>query len=263
MPGDDLALLEDAARAAGRIATRFALGANKVWQKAPNDPVSEADIAVDRFLFDKLTSSRPDYGWLSEETEDSETRLHRDRVFVVDPIDGTRAFVAGEQTWAHSVAVVEHGVPVAGVVYLPMKEKLYAASSGRGATLNGKPIANSERRTLEDATVLASRPNFGAEHWRDGVPPMVRHFRPSLAYRLCLVAEGRFDAMLTLRDSWEWDIAAGALIAAEAGALVTDRFSRRLSFNNTRPMTAGVIAAAPALHGKVTGRLREPTRNES
>ena len=261
MPASDLALLTEAALLAGKIAVGFAQGENRVWEKAPDDPVTEADHAVDAFLHEHLRNARPDYGWLSEETEDGSERLGAARVFVVDPIDGTRAFIAGEKSWAHSIAVVEDGRPVAGVVYLPMLEKIYAASVGDGASLNDRPIRPSAADGLQDATVLASRPAFEDKHWQDGVPPIKRTFRPSLAYRLSLVAEGRFDAMLTLRDSWEWDLAAGALVALEAGATVTDRFGHALRFNNPHPMTRGVLAAAPGLHPKLAGRLREPARN--
>lgn len=262
MPESDLALLGDAAREAGRIALGYSRGENRVWSKGKDDPVSEADIAVDTYLRETLTAARPDYGWLSEETEDDLARLKARRVFVVDPIDGTRAFVAGETTWAHSLAVVENGRPVAAVVYLPMKDRLYAAAKGAGATLNGAPIRASGKRGINGATVLASRPVMEDRHWRDGVPPVTRVFRPSLAYRICLVAEGRYDGMLTIRDSWEWDIAAGALIAAEAGAVVSDAQGRPLRFNNPRPMTPGVLAAGPVLHEKLAGRLvSEPARN--
>ncbi len=256
MPERDLALLIDAAREAGKIATGFANGENRVWEKAPDDPVSEADHAVNAYFHEHLRTARPDYGWLSEETDDDSARLDAERVFVVDPIDGTRAFIAGEKTWAHSVAVVERGEPLAAVVYLPMLDRLYAAVRGSGATMNADTIGPSQTSDLDGATVLASRPAFDEKYWSDGVPPIKRMFRPSLAYRLCLVAEGRFDAMLTLRDSWEWDLAAGALIASEAGAQVTDRYGQALGFNSATPKTKGVLAAAPGLHRELAGRLR-------
>ena len=258
MPAHDLALLIDAARAAGEIARGYFDGANKVWDKGRDDPVSEADFAVDTYLRKTLTAARPDYGWLSEETEDTPDRLTKSRLFVVDPIDGTRAFVAGEATWAHSIAVVENGRAVAGAVFLPIKDRLYAACAGDGATLNGAPLSASPTVRATDAKVLASRPALEPRHWPGGVPEFRRHFRPSLAYRLSLVGEGRFDAMLTLRDSWEWDIAAGALIAPEAGATVTDRRGAPLRFNNPHPVTPGVLAAAPGVHADLIRHLTEP-----
>ncbi len=257
MPEPDLDLLIGAARSAGEIARKYFSGTNKVWDKGKGDPVSEADLAVDTHLRETLTGARPDHAWLSEETEDDERRLNARRLFVVDPIDGTRAFVAGENTWAHSLAIVEDGAPVAGVVYLPMRDKLYAATRGGGATLNGASLRASDRETLRDARVLASRPTFDARHWPDGAPPVQRHFRPSLAYRLSLVGEGRFDGMLTLRDSWEWDIAAGSLIAQEAGATVRDRRGKGLTFNNPHPVNPGVLATAPALMDEWLGKLAE------
>lgn len=255
MPEPELELLIDAARGAARIARPYWSGDNTVWQKGPDDPVSEADLAVDTYLRETLTAARPGHGWLSEETEDGAERLSADRVFVVDPIDGTKAFIRGEKTWAHSIGLVEYGRPLAGVVYLPMHDKLYAAAQGAGATLNGKPIRTSYLGGADGASMLANRTSFEASHWPGGVPGARREFRPSLAYRLCLVAEGRFDGMLTLRDTWEWDVAAGTLIAEEAGARITDRLGAALGFNAARPAVPGVIAAPGPLHADLMSRL--------
>lgn len=257
MPVNDLALLIEAARNAGDIARGYHGRDGLDVQLKPEDqsPVSEADLAVNVALERQLRAARPDYGWLSEESADDPARLSAQRIFVIDPIDGTRSFVAGERTWAHSVAVVEDGQPVAGVVYLPMMDKLYTATLGDGARLNGAPLQVSERVQTEGAEVLATRPNFEPRHWRGAVPDMRRNHRPSLAYRLGLVAEGRFDAMFTFRASWEWDIAAGALILAEAGARVTDRRGAALRFNNAVPQTDGVLGANPELHAAILDRL--------
>ena len=257
MPGADLDLLIDVARAAAKIAGRYWSGENRVWEKAPDDPVSEADHAVDTYLRETLTRARPDYGWLSEETEDNRVRRSKRRVFVVDPIDGTKAFIGGQRTWAHALGVVEDGRATEGVVLLPMRDRLYAAARGRGATLNGEPI----RVPAEGGPVaglLANRAALAPQHWPGGVPAVERAFRPSLAYRLCLVAEGRFDAMLTLRDTWEWDVAGASLIAEEAGAVVTDRAGRPLIFNSDEARTPGVLAARPGVHADLAARLRGP-----
>lgn len=255
MPASDLDLLTDAAREAGEIARRFWREDPQVWDKGGDDPVTEADFAVDNHLKARLLRARPDYGWVSEETEDDPARLDRERVFIVDPIDGTRAFVAGEPTWAHSLAVVENGQVTAACVYLPVREKLYRAATGQGATLNGQPMRASAQTSVDAATVLTPRVTMQDRFWKGAVPGFERHFRPSLAYRLALVGEGRFDAMLTLRPAWEWDIAAGALIATEAGALVTDRKGEALSFNSFARQTAGVVTAARALHPQLIERL--------
>lgn len=255
MPATDLALLEEAAREAGEIARSFWREDPQVWDKGGDDPVSEADFAVDRHLKARLLAARPDYGWVSEETEDDPARFKKDRVFIVDPIDGTRSFVAGEKTWAHSLAVAENGRITAACVFLPVREKLYLAGVGKGAMLNGEPVRATVREAIEGATVLSPRVSFKPEYWKNQPPPVDRHFRPSLAYRMALVGEGRFDAMITLRPAWEWDIAAGALIAAEAGATVTDSHGEALTFNSASRQTAGVIAAGQDVHGALRQRL--------
>ena len=259
MPGTDLELLTSAAKEAGKIATRYSGTSAKTWHK-PDDlgPVTEADLAVNDMLHSTLGAARPDYGWLSEESEDSGARLSQDKVFIIDPIDGTRSFIEGADTWAHSLAIAENGVVTAAAVFLPLKGKLYSAAAGRGAFLNGAPIRASSRSELAGATMIAAKPNFHPTNWRgQKVPDVKRAYRPSLAYRLSLVAEGRFDAMLTLRDSWEWDIAAGDLILREAGAITSDKRGNTLRFNNPYPQVKGVVAAAPALHSDLAGRLAQ------
>lgn len=257
MPAPDLALLAEAARAGGEIALRRAGDPGAVREKpGGNGPVTEADLEVDWFLRTMLLAARPDYGWLSEETEDGKERLDRRRVFIVDPIDGTRAFLAGQKSWALSLAVVEEGRAIAGIVHLPMLGRTYAAAAAGGATLNGESIATSRRRELDGARLLVNGNQLAPEFWPGGVPAIERHFRPSLAYRLCLAAEGRFDGMLTFRDTWEWDVAAGDLIAREAGARVTTREGRALAYNNPTPLQPGILAAAPALYAAIAARLR-------
>ncbi|UYV36980.1 3'(2'),5'-bisphosphate nucleotidase CysQ [Rhodobacteraceae bacterium D3-12] len=254
---NDLALLRDVALSAGEIASGY-FGGVYTTQHKPDDagPVTEADLAVNRMLEDRLRAARPDYGWLSEETEDGAARLGAERVFIVDPIDGTRNFIEGGQTWAHSLAVAERGRVVAAVVYLPMLKRLFAASAGQGATLNDAPLKASTRRDLRGATVLSARPLMEPRFWKGGAAPeFERVYRPSLAYRLALVAQGRYDAMLTLRDSWEWDIAAGALLLEEAGATVSDRSGAPLVFNNARPLLPGVVAAGSGVYGALQGAL--------
>jgi len=257
LPASDLPLLIEAAREAGKIATRYTGESAKRWDKPGGlGPVTEADMAVNAMLERDLRAARPGYGWLSEETEDGAGRLAREHVFIVDPIDGTRSFIDGSATWAHSLAVADKGIVTAAVIYLPLRDKLYAAAAGRGATLNDGPITVSRRETLLGAHIIAAKPNLDPKNWKGGrVPDVVRAHRPSLAYRLSLVAEGRFDAMLTLRRSWEWDIAAGDLILREAGAVTSDRKGQPLRFNNAEPLLNGVVAARPALHAAVIDRL--------
>ncbi|MEO1637971.1 MAG: 3'(2'),5'-bisphosphate nucleotidase CysQ [Pseudomonadota bacterium] len=261
MPETDLALLIDAAREAGEIAKRYFKNDPDVTDKPGGaGPVTEADLAVNAALEAQLRQARPEYGWLSEESADGPERLATDRQFILDPIDGTRAFIEGSRDWAHALAVVENGVVTAGAVYLPMRDLMFAATKGGGAVVNDEPISATQT-DAEDATVLATKVNFQGRFWKGHTPPPVkRSFRSSLAYRLCLVAQGRFDGMLTLRPSWEWDIAAGALIAAEAGAVVTDPSERRLRFNNPHPQVPGVLAAGTDLHQRLVARLEPQAR---
>lgn len=249
MPATDLALILDAIRGAGEVAKRFAGRDARRWEKPGGaGPVTEADIAVNDYLATALRGARPDYGWLSEETEDTAERLKRDTVFIVDPIDGTRSFMDGSRTWAHSVAVAKNGQVTAGAIYLPMRNLLYCAAKGKGAWLNNETLSVSSAQEVNSAEVLAARTMISPEHWPRGVPAFTRAHRPSLAYRLGLVGQGRFDAMITLRPTWEWDVAAGALIVEEANGRCSDRNGAALRFNNSEPRLNGMIAAGPGLH---------------
>ncbi|MGR3377129.1 inositol monophosphatase family protein [Salipiger abyssi] len=258
MPESDLALLMRAAQAAAETATRF-IGAEINVRHKPDDgsPVTDADMAVNTVLAEILRDARPGYGWLSEESADDPARLAAQKVFIVDPIDGTRSFIEGSDSWAHSIAVAEDGEITAAVVFLPLRDKLYAAEAGEGARLNDRPLRAGSAPTLESAHVLATKPALDPTHWQQGTPATTRSHRPSIAYRLGLVAEGRYDAMFTFRPSWEWDIAAGALLLAEAGAKLTDRRGDAIRFNAEKPLHEGVIAANPALHADIVARLRQ------
>ena len=248
MPGSDLDLLTQAAEEAGRIATRARRrGLDPEMKPDGAGPVTEADLATDRYLRETLLAARPDHGWLSEETPDDPARLATARQFIVDPIDGTRAFIEGSRDWAHSLAIAEAGEIVAAVVHLPDRGALYAAERGGGATLNGAPLRVSDRSAAEGATVLANRGSVEPRLWPGGLPPFRRTFRSSLAYRLCLVAEGRFDAMVSLRPTWEWDVAAGALIVAEAGGRAAEPDGAPLAFNTSRAQSRSGIVAGGAL----------------
>jgi myo-inositol-1(or 4)-monophosphatase len=256
LPETDLALLRDAAEAAAAIAERHFAGSRDAVEKPGGyGPVTQADLEIDRMLRAELRAARPDYGWLSEESENDLSRLEADRVFVVDPIDGTRAFVAGKRAWAHSLAVAERGRAVVGVVHLPMLARTYSAAAGCGANCNGATLSASVRTELDGADVLTGRAQLKPERWPGGVPDVTPHFRPSLAYRICLVAEGRFDAVLTFQETWEWDVAAGQIIAAEAGVAASDVTGAPLRFNRPDPVQPGLIVAPPALHRAVMARL--------
>lgn len=250
---DDLALLVDAARRAGEIAKSFFQQDPQIWDKGDEGPVTEADLAIDAMLRDVLLGARPDYGWLSEETEDDATRLSHDCVFICDPIDGTRAFIEGGRSFTHSLAVARGGQVTAAAVYAPMHDRMFAAAIGQGATLNSEPMRVAQPQALDMSEILTTKANMTDAHWPRGIPAFKRAYRPSLAYRMSLVGQGRFDAMMTFRPTWEWDIAAGTLIIAEAGGTVTDGRGQPLQFNNPTPQVNGVLAGAPDVHRELVG----------
>lgn len=254
---DDLVLLEDVARAAGRLSMRYWKQAPKAWDKGGEaGPVSEADLAVNTLCEDRLRRARPDYGWLSEESADNVERLAAARVFIVDPIDGTRAFLSEDPGFGQALAVVEHGRVVAGVVHMPAHDLTYSAVLGGQALLNGAPITPTRATSTIGATVLTSKLSDDPSHWHDGVPPYRRVFRPSLAWRLCLVAEGRYDATISFRKSWEWDVAAASLIAECAGAVVSDLSGAAFRFNRPECQEDGLVVAPAALHADFLRQIR-------
>ncbi|MFB2531994.1 3'(2'),5'-bisphosphate nucleotidase CysQ [Paracoccus sp. p3-h83] len=256
MPGPDLDLLIAAAWAAGDTVRPFFRNAARAWEKDGGaGPVTEADLAVNAVLERILREARPDYGWLSEESPPDDRRAHARRSFVIDPIDGTRAFIEGQDSFSHALCVVEDGQPIAAVVYLPIRDRLYAAQAGGPATRDGQPIAVSARAGVAGAQILTTKASLSAEHWRGDAPAFERVFCPSIAWRLCLVAEGRFDGILSFRPTWDWDIAAGSLIAAQAGARVTDARGQPLRFNGPAAQNDGIWAAPPALHGALRDRM--------
>jgi len=246
---NDLILLKEAAREAGEIAKSHFKQGPQIWEKANNaGPVTQADLDVDHMLRNKLLAARPTYGWLSEETEDNNDRLSTDIVFIVDPIDGTRAFIEGTPHWAHSLAIVKSGRVQCAAVFLPMLDLMFTATLNSGALLNEQPISVSSRLRTSGADILSSKANFSDEFWPGGFPGLKRSFRSSLAYRLCLVANGDFDGMLTLRPTWEWDVAAGCLLVNEAGGLVTNQIGEELFFNSQSAKLNGIVASNSNIH---------------
>lgn len=239
--------------AAALALARFRGGARH-WEKAPGNPVSEADLEIDALLRARLGALLPEAGWLSEETADDPARLAKARLWVVDPIDGTRDFVRGRGGWAVSVALVEQGQPVLAVLDAPVTGTIWTAEAGRGAACDGVAIACSGRNIFAGARVPAH--DLPRED-RD----LVAVAQPnSIALRLAMVADGRADLVATLRWGHEWDIAAASLIAREAGARVTDAFGAPLAFNTARAQAFGVIASAPAIHAAAVARLESRAR---
>ena len=252
----DRSLLFDAVQEAGALALRHFTDGTRHWEKKPGDPVSEADLAVDRLLHARLAAMRPEYGWLSEETEDDRLRVSRRRTWVVDPIDGTRAFVKGRPEFAVCAALIEDGEPVLGAVFNPATAEFFTAEAGSGARLNGQPIHASRHCGLEHLKLLASKRTFEHHAWLKRVPAAEFHQINSIAYRMTLVAAGRFEASVSLSEKADWDIAAADLIVREAGGAVSTADGRGLHYNRPHPRHDSVIAAAPGVHGALIEILK-------
>ncbi len=252
---DDLALIIEAAHAAGALARDIRHNGLEVEHKEDNTPVTNADLAADALLTERLRSARPHYGWLSEETADARDRLDCRRIFVVDPIDGTRAFLNDRPWWSVAIAVVEDGRAVAGVVFAPETGETYAAIAGQGATRNGEAIRTSTTTVLEDCRMAGDPAIFRHPAWPRPWPAMRVEPRNSTAYRMCLVAAGEFDAAVAPVRKSDWDVAAGDLIAREAGCFVGDHNGEAFRYNRVRPSQASLICATPALAPLILARV--------
>ncbi|MEO6395015.1 MAG: 3'(2'),5'-bisphosphate nucleotidase CysQ [Devosia sp.] len=253
---DDLQLLRTAAVTAGIIASSYFRRDVKNWTKGENaSPVSEADIVLDKFLFSALTTARPNYGWLSEESADDPKRLNTQRCFIVDPIDGTRGFINGEDSWTVSLAIVENGRPVVGVVYAPARDQMYEALLGGGARINGAPLL---RQTPPDR-ISPLIPAPGAVHHElqaAGLDYTRGPAYPSLAYRLTQVATGKLDATVVRRGAQDWDIAGAAVIMGECGITFVDACGAAMQFNKPDVRHGALAAFAQgSLRQWLTGAL--------
>jgi len=236
---------------AGRFAIKLWDTDFRRWEKSPGNPVCAVDLEVDGMLRYRLGELLPDAGWLSEETIDNAARLDAERIWVVDPIDGTRDYLRGRPGWAVSIALVENGRPVIGVLDAPARQEVWTAQAGAGAFRNGVRLRAAERSDLAGARVPA-----------DQLPKVDRDLtmvaKPnSIALRIAMVAAGEADLLATIRWGNEWDIAAAVLLAEEAGAAVSDAFGRPLAFNTPKAQAFGVLASAPGIHAAAVARLAE------
>jgi myo-inositol-1(or 4)-monophosphatase len=244
----DLDLIAEAALEAGRLALDLREKGLQVWYKEGVSPVTNGDLAVDAFLKGRLLQARPDYGWLSEETADDPARLAAGRVFMVDPIDGTSAYMDDQPWFVVSIAVVEAGRPISAALYAPVPGELYTAREAAGAERNGAPIRPTGAVALPGCHMAGDRKLFAQSCWTEPWPQMSVKRRNAIAYRMALVGAGDFDAAVSRGWKHDWDLAAGDLIAREAGAEVSDTAGRRLVFNTPAAKNLGMICAAPALH---------------
>jgi myo-inositol-1(or 4)-monophosphatase len=238
--------IQSALEAGRSILSRFTPGEIETEYKAGHDPVTEADRSVDAALRKELL--QPGEGWLSEESADDLSRLDKERVWVVDPLDGTREFVAGIPEFCVSVAMVQRGKPVAGGICNPATGQLIIGSLEAGVTLNGAPVQASQRGSLQGAVVHASRSEVKRGEWAQFDDAVFKvKAMGSVAYKLGLVAAGIADATFTLTPKHEWDVAAGAALVESAGGFVQTLEGQSLICNQRSPLLSGLVACGPRL----------------
>lgn len=225
------------------------------WEKTPGSPVCEVDLDVDAMLRVRLAALLPDAGWLSEESVDNADRLGCARVWVVDPIDGTRAYVNGRSDWSVSVALVEHGRPIAGAVFAPMEDGLYLAIAGEGATRDGVALAVSPSASFENARAAGPKPMLAELGKR--APTLVALPKiHSLALRLARVASGKLEIAFASQDSHDWDLAAADIIVHEAGGALTTLAGDPLRYNSREARHGALVAAGPGRHARAVAITR-------
>src|ERR1700691_3518371 len=251
---ETLERIHAALEAAREVLNRFTPGAIETEYKVGHDPVTEADRAVDAILRKPLL--RADEGWLSEETVDDFTRLDKQRVWVVDPLDGTREFVQGIPEFCVSIAMVENGIPVAGGICNPATGELILGSRDTRVNYNGEAAQPSQRRDLHGALVLASRSEVKRGEWKQ-FESAEFNIRPmgSVAYKLGLVAAGRADLTFTLVPKNEWDVAAGAALVESAGGWTLKLDHSPLRCNQKDPLISGLLAGGPFLRDPLLALL--------
>jgi myo-inositol-1(or 4)-monophosphatase len=226
------------------------------WHKDASSPVSEADIAVDRLLHERLRGDGGDFGWLSEETADDPGRLDQRYVWIVDPIDGTRAFIAGQPDWVVAAALTDNGRPIAACLYAPVSDELFVAAAGKGATRNGVAIVTTPGSALARARVAG--PKLFLEKLATAAPPFTAMPRlPSLALRLVRVAQGVFDVAIAGPNSHDWDLAAADLLVHEAGGAMTTFAGEPVTYNRPVPRHGALIAAGRDRHATLIDLLRD------
>ena len=247
--------VKEAVKAAGREVTQYQGGGNETWEKGVNDPVTLADLASDKLLRERLLALCPECGWQSEETVDDHSRLEKDWVWVVDPLDGTKEFLEEVPEFSIAVGLVHKGVPKLGVVYNPATMEMIAGAEGAGVTYMDRSANVGGERFQAAASVAVSRSEYKRGEFDEVAATM--HLRPigSVAYKLALVAAGQVDVFYTLTPRCEWDICAGVYLVQAAGGLATEKDGGEVVFNKPEGKTRSLVAANPDLHAQLLEAL--------
>jgi myo-inositol-1(or 4)-monophosphatase len=251
----DCTRLTDAVREAGAVALKTFGSALKSWVKHGDSPVSEADIAVNELLRTRLITAETDDGWLSEESENDPARLTKPRVWVIDPIDGTRAYIAGRTDWSISAALVEDGRPTVAAVFAPVSDEMFIAVEGKGATRNDAPMQVSAGSGLDGARTAGPKralESIAVHHPGLVIVPRIH----SLALRLVRVAQGELDGAIAGGNSHDWDLAAADLLVHEAGGMLTSLDGKPLTYNLPNPVHSVLVAAGRERHSALLEFVR-------
>jgi len=252
----DAALLTDTVREAGALALSLFRTELKNWIKGASSPVSEADIAVNDLVEQRLRAATPDYGWLSEESVDDDARLGKELVWIVDPIDGTRAYLAGREDWCVSVALVAGSTPVLGAVFAPASDEFFFAARGQGATRNQRPVAAAAGAGLDFSRMAGPKPLV--QRLSPLADEITLHPRiGSLALRLCRVADGSLDAAFAGGQSRDWDLAAANLIVQEANGKMTALSGDAIEYNRREVVHGVLVAAGRDRHARIVEHFRK------
>lgn len=245
----ELKIARQAAREAGKILMKYFRGNYSVREKSPDNPVTAADVEADNYLRMQLSKNFPDYGWLSEETKDSAERLSKEKVWIVDPLDGTKEFIAGRPEFVVSIGLVKYGEPILGVLFNPVTDEMFSADEDELSNLNGKPLKISHVELLAESTLIISRTEKIDGLWK----PYRQFFKNavvcgSVAYKLASFAAGRADAFVSLKSKNEWDVCAGDFLIRRIGGTTTTRAGKHLVYNQPDPhIPDGIVASSPHL----------------
>jgi myo-inositol-1(or 4)-monophosphatase len=251
----DFELATKAIDAAAQITLEYYGKDYEIEMKAPNNPVTEVDLKADKIIQDILRPTFHEYGVLSEETKDDGSRFSYNRVWMIDPIDGTRAFIKALPHYVVSIALVENGMPILGLILNPVTKERFIATKNYGAYKNGVKINSSNRAQIEGSNFLADPNMFSAKSWPIPWPQLNAHTRNSIAYRMALVATGQFDAAIATTSKNDWDLAAATLILQEANGVATDHLGNEFILNRIPSKQLSLLAAGKNMHQQILPRF--------